>query len=408
MATANLAGTIDQLLYTAQFDKLIDACKPELVTARAHDDRNLESLALYGLSAAHLYRGNFEEARSLNEGAIEYAQLSGNKIALARAMMQSGHIHMTATYQSYEANDDYREALRLVEEQDNPALVVSILTGLGGFLLSIGEHSRAQRYAREAFEIAREQDDWIGLVEALHVLGNILSAENKHEPALKALRDALAISLERGMTLYEGLLKGQIGMIYVNSNRHYNEGIELLEEALTLAQDIRCVPHEFTALYSLGVARLNQGQIAAAQDYYDTMLQRAQTWKSREYEGAAFFNLGTLLLVDERYDDAIANYTNAVTISRETKNPFYEARAEQAIGLVHRLEQRYDDALEHYQMARALYLSLDNELQASDMMRAIVLTYIARVVDNLLRMVGLRKNPAALQDNDQSDENTPR
>lgn len=403
-AATNLAGTIDQLLYTAQFEKLIDACKPELFAARARDDRSTESLALYGMAAANLYLGNFQEARTLNDGALEYAQLGADKVAQARALMQSGDIHMIATYQSYEANDDYRDALRLVQEQENPALVVSILTGIANFLLSIGEHSRAQKYAREGFEIAREQDDWIGMVEALYIIGNILSAENKHEAALKALRDALAISGERGMSLYEGLLKGQIGMTYVNSYRHYSEGIDLLEEALALAQTIRCVPHEFTALYALGVARLNQGQVDVAHDYYETMLLRAQTWKSREYEGTAFFNLGTLYLVDERYEDARESYAHAASIARETKNPFYEARAEQAVALVHRLELDYDQALEHYQTARALYMSLDNELQANDMMRAIFITYIARVIDSMLRLVGLRKNAPTSSDAELPDD----
>lgn len=397
-ATATTLAQISQYVQRAQFDQLINLCKETLLKARARHDRSLESTALYGLSLGHLYLGKFRDARLLDDGALQYAREANDEIALAWALTLSGHIHMTATYQSYEANDDYRAALRLAHAQDAPIITIEALTGIANFLLSIGEHSRAQRYAREAFEIAREQDYQAGMVNALCVLGNVLHAEKKVEPALKAFRDALMICETLGLRLHEGLVLGNIGMIEVTSEGHYDEGMHKLEQSLHMAQDIRCAPHEFMALYWLGVAQVQHGKLDAAHDYYDKMLQRAQTWKSREYEGSAFFNLGTLYLVDGRFEDAADSYHHAAAIARETKNPFYEARAEQAIGVAKSAERDYRTALEHYGNAREIYIALDNDRQAADLMRAIVFTHIARIVDDMLRFLGVRKDDDATQD----------
>jgi len=396
-----LQQTIESQINKASFQNLVEVCKPALVDARNRADKELEAMALLGLGEAHLYLGKFHEARVFIDGAIQYAQAQHAALLQAMALNIRAALHMMGTYQTYEANDDYRAALRLAHAAGDLRGTATALAGVASFLNSIGQIERGRRYAREAFEIARELEDEALMAAALGIVGNALQDAHQFEQALKCYRDALAISQSAGVRLTEGVLIGNMGLLHARSNRHLDEGLQMLETALHMAQDIACVPHEFIALYWLGSANIERRKFEIAQDYYATMLQRAQTWHSRPYEATAFYNLGTLNLIFNRYGEAIANYEQAISISQETMNPFHEARAEQAMGAAYTGSRLYDDALGHYMKAQSLYDALDYPERVRDMQKAILMTYLMRLVDGVLRFFGIRQE--APQDDDLPD-----
>ena len=149
------------------------------------------------------------------------------------------------------------------------------------------------------------------------------------------------------------------------------------------------------------------GQFDIAQDYFDTMLNRAQTWKNRAYEGMTFYELGRLHLASKRYSVAIANFDHAWLISRETMNPFYEAQTEAALGYAYSLIHEYKLALERYMAARMLYDALEDDARMSDMTRAIMMTYINRFIHGVLTFLGIRsKSSDTASENDDSQPMT--
>lgn len=202
------------------------------------------------------------------------------------------------------------------------------------------------------------------------------------------------------MHLLTGYVIANKGLLLTHDHRYFDDGLELLEKALIIAQNIRCATHEFTALFFLGLTRMRVNQFDIAQDYFDTMLNRAQTWKNRAYEGMTFYELGRLHLASLRYNLAIANFDQAWLISRETMNPFYEAQTEAALGYAYSLKHEYQLALKRYIAARTLYDALEDDSRMSDMTRAIVMTYINRFIHGILTFFGLRSDSS-----DSSSEN---
>jgi tetratricopeptide (TPR) repeat protein len=238
------------------------------------------------------------------------------------------------------------------------------------------------------------------MASTLSTMGSIFSQMNQPEKAMQAYEDALQICEEDNIPLLKGRLIGSIGLLMTEDARYVEEGLKKLDQALAMAQQIRCAPDEFTALYFLGVVRRRDGQYDIAQDYYETMLVRAQTWKSRAYEGFSFYELGRLHIYSEAYDEALANFEQALLIQRETMNPFYEAQTEAAIGTTYAMKREYDVALSHYMAARILYDALDDGRRVGEMTRTIVFTYISRFVDGVLRFLGVRGD-------DQPDDSEP-
>lgn len=393
-----LRDAIDQLVYEARFDDLETTCKTALRIARQRQDRETETVALIGLAEWHKFRGKFKEAQILDDGALDFARQANNGELTLLALTTSASIHLTGTYQTHEAQDDYRAALNLAHELDDARGVVIALAGLANTFNRLGEHERAQRYAREAFEITREDrlnGEQSLLVTTLTILGDCFVALQRPEQALQSYRDALHMAQQQGRALDEIVLIGALGRLYAHNEHDAQDGLEMLNQALRMAQDKQVVPQEFATLYLLGWVQQNYGHYKAAHDYFETMLVRAQTWRARAYEAVAFSYLGGLAHQQGEHDEAIANFTQALQIAREMMNPFQEAHYCTWLGSIYATKRDYETALDYYATAHTLYDALEYDKEVQTVRRYIIMTYLWRLLDGVLRLIGLRRPPAA-------------
>jgi tetratricopeptide (TPR) repeat protein len=383
-----LRATIENLLESAQFELLMDSCKTALAEARRQGDKPNEIMALIGLAEAKKFAGKFYEARLLVNGALDAATILADNELLLLALLTSASLHLTANFQTYEAERDYRTALNLAHDLGDMVLTANALAGMASSFMQLGDSQRAGRYAREAIAAAQDANYRYGIAMGLSLAGSAAVA-SQADIALQAFEDALAIAKEEGFALIELALIGNIGQLIAEEGRYRDDGIKMLEKSMSMAKELRSVPHEFTALYRLGRVYESKIQLEEAAQIYGDMLQRAQIWDARSYEGVAFFNLGILAYGRQAHDDAVANLEQALIIARETKNPYQEAQIEQALGATYSHNHNWDAALGHYMAARSLYDSLDNSAMANSLLQSILLIYVNRLWSKLLSILGL-------------------
>ena len=395
---ADLYDQIEILLQAAEFRQVIDLCRSALTDARRKSNTHAEIMALIGWSAAHKYIGAFGEARILVDGAVKKAEQADSPQLLALALNTSGSIHLVCSLRAEDAEQDYRAALDIAYDVDDHVGVATALAGIGASLLSVGDASRAKRFALEAFDTARDIDDKYLMAGALSLIGSAMLEGTDEEATLKAFQDALNLVREHGLRLLEGTIVGNIGLALLKSSRYYEDGISMLERSLEMAEKISCVPHEYSALHRLGTAYQQLGRFKEAQDYYDTVLTRTQTWGARAYEGAAFFTLGLLAYADKRTDAALADLHQAAGINREMMNPYREAMTDMWLGMIYADKRDFSNALKHYNNARTIYDSLDDDTRVRQMTQIVVWVHILKLWDGLLRFVGIRSK-------DDEDEN---
>jgi|GEM_PF-6716082 len=386
----NLRKTIDTFIETAQFDALNDTCKIALAEARERRDKFTEIIAIVGLSQGHRFIGKFKEARVLINGALDFANQIGDRELLIMALITSAEISLSTTFQVHEAERDYRQALELAKSIGDERVIARVQAGMASVFIQAEDAGRAQKYARDAFETARDCSDRYVMGLSLALIGSSVS-NSQPEKAMQAFEDAMAIAQQDNFRLMELGLTGSIGQLLSREERYADEGQLMLEKALAMAKDFRSVPHEFTAIYRLGRALERNQALDRAAQYYGMMLERAQEWRARSYEGVSFFNLGILAYNRTHYDDAIANFEQALVIARETNNPFQEAQAEQVIASSYVNLGNLDEALGHYMSARSIYDSLDNGYMSNIMLQRIVMLYIQRFFNRVLRWIGLGK-----------------
>lgn len=386
----NLHRTIDTFIQTAQFGALIETCKMALADARERTDLSTEIISIIGLAQGHKYIGKFKEARILINGAIQNARQLGDEELTAKALLSSGDIFLSTTFQSHEAERDFDDAHQIAIRIDDTALIAEALCSLARAYHQMGDSTRTQKYARDAFEVARDSDNRYRVGDAL---GSIAAASVRTQPekAMQAFDDAMTIARQDNFVLMELDLTGRIGHLLSRQKRYADEGQLMLEKALAMAKDFHSVPHEFTALQRLGRALEEDKSLDRAAQYYGNMLDRAQKWGARSYEGVAFFNLGILAYNRKHFDDAISNLEQALMIANETKNPSQEAQVEQFIGACYFNMGDYNQALDHYMSARSIYDSLDNHVLANSVLQHIVMVYFQRFFANILRWLGIRK-----------------
>lgn len=389
-----LKEAIDQLIYKARFDDLETTCKTALRIARERQDRETEAVALIGLAEFHKFQGKFREAKILDDGALDFARQTNSGELTLLALTTSASINLTGTYQTHEAEEDYRAALNLAHELDDARGMVIALAGLASTFNQLGEHDRAQRYAREAFEMTRE-DPLDGekslLVTTLKILGDCFAALKRPEQALQSYRDALGMAQQQGFILDEIVLIGALGRLYSQNESDAQDGFDMLNQALRMAQDKNVVPQEFGTLMLLGLAQQDYGHYKNAFDYYETMLLRAQTWNARAYEAVAFSYLGGLAQHQGEHDSAVDNFANALNIAQRTMNPFQEAHYATRLGLTFNAMHEYDNALHYFIMAHTLHDALENDKETRNVRNYIIMTYLLRLVDGVLRFIGLRR-----------------
>lgn len=397
--------TIDNFLQVGNLTEALDSCRVILKEAREQHDPQSEAMALIGLAHVHQYLGKFYEARVYADGGLKAAQALDEPELIVMALNASASVCFVGAFKADEAETDYRAALQLAHTHDNKRGIATALAGIAAVFNHAHVPQRAITYAREAFDFARDIENNVLMATTLGIMGNGFMQLGDFEKALKAFDDALELCEQHNIQLLKGYLIGSKGYLLTQDQRYFEEGLELLDHALTFTQNMRCAPHEFTILHMLGLTRMHVGQYDIAQDYYETMLSRAQTWKNRSYEGLAFYELGRLHIQGEHYDEAIANFDQAWLISRETMNPFHEAQTEAALGISYSLKHEYNPALAHYMAARTLYDALDDDARMSDMTRAIVMTYINRIIHGILRFLGLRGEPSEDTPADDDAEN---
>ncbi len=383
----NLRSTIETFIQTAQFDALIETCKIALTDARERSDKATEVISIIGLAQGQKYIGKFKEARILTDGALDFARQLGDEELIAKALISSGDIFLSVTFQSYEAERDYREALNIATRFNDIDLMSEARCGLSAAYHQMDNNQETLKQAREAFDLARDAGNRYRMASALSFVG-ASATKSQPEKAMQAFEDAMTIARQDNFRLMELNLTGQIGHLLCREKRYADEGQMMLEKALAMAKDFRSVPHEFTAIYRLGRALEERGSLDLAAQYYGNMLDRAQKWGARSYEGIAFFNLGILAYNRKHFDDAIANFEQSLAIARETKNPFQEAQAEQVIGSCYFKMSDFEQALDHYMAARSIYDSLDNQYMATAVLQRIVIVYFQRFLANIMRWLG--------------------
>lgn len=161
----------------------------------------------------------------------------------------------------------------------------------------------------------------------------------------------------------EGLLLNNLGTAFTNLGE-VQRAIDLYEQKLILARDIRDRDSEKNALLNLGVAYHRLGQITRATEYYEQVLTIARELDDREDEGKALANLGLVYADLGDAQRALEYYEQDLVIVREIRNQCSEVIALTNLGSALLNLGQVQRAISTYQ--QAIEISKDIGYQLGD------------------------------------------
>lgn len=397
--------------------------------ARTIDDKKAELRALNEIGALQAGRQEFARAADYFNQALALARDTGDQVGIADSLNRLGGVHFN-TGKPEEAQGCHREALEIARNMEDNALLAASLDGLGQIDLLRGRvRASLDKYGQIA-DLHRRLGDQAGLMRALNALaaaytwlGEYGQAANACEealdfvskvgnlPVVPSLYTYLAIShLNRGDLgaagdqLQAGLLAARsldhVAMqvfcqswlsYYYSILGWFDNALEAIEEAVSMAQklgsplwemrartglgisllyrgelseavrvlsevyDMACAldfaPDQAVALYELGRAHLSTGDLSAVSGALEDLLRVADRSELREYQVRGRWLQGHLALALGGLDDALEALEDAHARAEAIEGRLILWRADSALGDVHRAAGRSAEANAAYQRA---------------------------------------------------------
>jgi len=190
---------------------------------------------------------DIELASEYNNEAIKFARAHEKSIALGGVPSSLVNLGMDYSYKS-----DYGNAERCLKEarslrQQHPVLwwrlETRILLGLGEIALAKGDHAQALRFAEDSLAISEKADAKKYIVKGLKLKAEVLAMMENVEKAIQLMKNALNLAQQVGnppilwQTHYAlGLLLENTGSIQ-KANEYYAQAIAMIEATASKLND---------------------------------------------------------------------------------------------------------------------------------------------------------------------------
>jgi len=283
------------------------------------DEPSQEALTLRRLGSRRFDSGDYAEAASLYEQALEISRGLRDTEMEGFLLNDLGRIHRRSNRQE-KAAECFQQALEIARTQKHYSLELYSLLNFGYLYESQSENQKALEYYQQAREGWRELGNPGEEASALFQLGSLYAKLSQLPDAFDALRGARHLWREMGDLRSEAVALTKIGWIFHSAD---NPGLALLsyDQAIPLRQ--------------------------AADD----MRGLAVTLDHR----------GTALLALGRDDEALGSYTWALRVFEDLDEPLSQAHILDNIGWAYEIRGDTESAIRFHRLALKGFREADDK-----------------------------------------------
>lgn len=145
-------------------------------------------------------RGDYADARRLQERSAESAEAIGDRALTARALAGLGDV-LVQTGEPEAAMTRYQASLELFRGENDALSVARGLSRLAAVHNVIGDFQAAERLVRESLTAFHELGDQVGIANQVFALGGTRIFAGKYQSARNFLSESLALRRELGDTI---------------------------------------------------------------------------------------------------------------------------------------------------------------------------------------------------------------
>jgi predicted ATPase/DNA-binding CsgD family transcriptional regulator len=330
------AGSRAQALYAQQaavehFSRAIQAVQhvEASMLQQAGEELVIKLHRARGLAYAAL--GEFEDARTDLDDALAQARSGEKRLAEWQLLLDIGSLWASRNY--VQSGDYFQHALALARTLDKRAMIAHSLNRVGNWHANLEEPQEALACHQEALAIFQALNDQRGLAETFDLLGmtSLLGSDFVQG----------AIYFNHATTLFESVgdltgLASSLASLSACGHRFYATELAVLangradgwlhygERAYQIAQEIGWRGGEVYSLIQIASILCGQGQVGRGLEMMQRALALAQEIEHRQWLCAAHYSLGTIYLDLLALPEAKDNLEQALRLANEIGSLYLE------------------------------------------------------------------------------------
>ncbi|GAB4577734.1 MAG: BTAD domain-containing putative transcriptional regulator [Anaerolineales bacterium] len=265
------------------------------------------------LGRAAIIEGDRAKGEAFLNESYRLSQEQGDVCGMAEALQ--GLAHVAVEFGDFQrAKENASQSLALSQKLERPDWIASTLGHLAWAETCLGDYADAESHWREGLEISRQLGDSYGVAINLNFLGWVgwCTGGEKVAEAIPYFEQALSEYQARGYRekLVMGLGDMTLALLDLGERER---ALRAAREAVTLGREIESLHYLVYALYVLGAAALESGDLLGSRaSLQESLLLAWKTQKADNFMSALYF-YARLLLKEGEKDAArkIQNQTQA-------------------------------------------------------------------------------------------------
>lgn len=242
-----------------------------LTAARTLDDARTLASALDTRAVSMFTSGKYQDALALSRESLQLYKAMSDRGRQSRALNTIGEIYREAG-RLREALEYHREALALRRPSGSKDLIAQSLNNLSLVYRALRDFDAARTHIEEALELRRQANNRRGEAIALQNLGVLLYAELlDHDKGMEALQRALTIDEEIGFASGELSVRVHLGRLHALKGDDTAAALHFAR-ARELSHRVNDGSYEIDSLRGLAAIEWRRGDAVAARARMDEAL----------------------------------------------------------------------------------------------------------------------------------------
>ncbi len=261
-------------------------------------------------------RGRYDEALEFFNTGLGQGMNARDVMSIGRAHRGLGIVHRRQG-NSEKAIYHLTQALAAFRQVGEAREQARVLTSLGRTRLARGEYQEAITAHNEALKILIPLEDRWRIALAYNDLGECHQALFDMFTALAFHRKALDIVLEDHAEVIVPDVKRNMGIDLVGCGQ-YEKGVQYLQDALAMAENLGNREQKALVLYALSQAYVNHDELVKAADTVEELSRTADALGADRYRALAAYQQGGLLLARGYRSQAASQFQAAMLAAQNS------------------------------------------------------------------------------------------
>jgi diguanylate cyclase (GGDEF)-like protein len=298
---------------------------------------------------AYLSRIGADPAPVLQQLLAEPPGQSFNTLQQAQYHYSLSHAYYVLSFPQ-QALEHSRLALSSIKDEQQPWLFHSIRLAESMALDIVGKPREGMLAANAALIWAELQNDKNLITSALYTRGNLLNSLVDYAAALRDFLRAYELALDASIVISKGQVAGMLALVYEYRGEDA-QAIPFFEEAVTHQRHMQNWIELSIALYGLGRANKNVGNLELGRSQLEESLALAQQVKDIQGVGYALKELSGLDIIELNYPAAEQKLLQAKDIFAQSEHRYLQLDVAIQLSYLARLQNMPTLAEKYLQMA---------------------------------------------------------